>query len=49
MEDAFCPGAKVRNQPKFEIISCPTCNEDLEVWSDEQEAYCPTCNKKIKK
>ena len=38
-----CPGAKRFRQPEQEIIECPRCKEDVEIWTDEIKAYCPKC------
>jgi HD superfamily phosphodiesterase/predicted RNA-binding Zn-ribbon protein involved in translation (DUF1610 family) len=38
-----CPGAKRLRQPKPEIIRCPSCGEEVEIWTDEVRATCPNC------
>jgi len=37
-----CPGQDSRNI-KAEIIRCPECGYDVEVFSDEIRAKCPKC------
>jgi len=46
-----CPGQDDRNL-KAEIISCPDCGYNLEIFSDEAKIRCPGCkvfvhNKKL--
>ena len=38
-----CPGAKFFKQPEPENINCPTCSEELEIWTDEVKVICPHC------
>ncbi len=30
-------------QPKPELFTCPTCNDEVEIWSDEFSNRCPSC------
>jgi len=38
-----CPGASRFRQPEPEIIQCPHCKEDVEIWTDEIKIKCPKC------
>jgi len=42
-----CPGAKNFTRPKPEIIKCPFCSEEIEIWTDEIKAVCPKCKKTV--
>ncbi len=39
-----CPGALKFRQPEPEIIKCPSCGEEVEIWTDEVRARCRNCN-----
>ncbi len=41
-----CPGQDTRNI-KAEIIDCPNCNYQVEIFSDEIKAKCPKCKNLI--
>ena len=47
MDHMFCPGAKLLRQPKPEMIPCPTCGEEVEIWSDEIRGFCPNCKRTV--
>ena len=34
-------------QPKIELVRCPHCGEDAEVWSDESEGKCAKCGRNV--
>lgn len=38
-----CPGARAFTQPKPEFVPCPACHGEVEIWTDEAEAKCPSC------
>ena len=38
-----CPGAKSFLQPKPEMRRCPSCGEEVEIWTDETKTTCPAC------
>jgi len=38
-----CPGSMSFTQPKIELVRCPHCGEDAEVWSDEAGGKCAKC------
>ena len=38
-----CPGAKSFLQPKPEMTRCPSCGEEVEIWTDETKTTCPAC------
>ena len=42
-----CPGSTAFAQPKIEIVRCPHCGGDTEVWSDEAEGVCPKCGQTV--
>lgn len=42
-----CPGSLAFTQPKIEIVRCPHCGGDAEIWSDEVEGVCPVCREKF--
>ncbi|MCL4537576.1 MAG: hypothetical protein M1610_08300 [Nitrospirae bacterium] len=33
----------IKYAPVPEIIACPKCKEEIELWSDEDEAACHSC------
>ncbi len=39
----ICPGAKIIRQPKPEMFDCPSCGEEVEIWTDEVKATCRKC------
>ena len=41
-----CPGQDMRNL-RVELIKCPKCGADVEIFSDEQRVRCPKCGNKI--
>ena len=45
--DFKCPGAQQFRQPQPEIIKCPSCAEEVEIWTDEVKATCPNCKKTV--
>jgi len=40
-----CPGSQRFSQPQPEIINCPFCGTEMEIWTDEAKAKCPECKK----
>ena len=42
-----CPGADAIKQPSPEIIKCPFCSYELEMFTDEIKARCPGCKKTV--
>lgn len=42
-----CPGAERFKQPQPEIIKCPSCSGEVEIWTDEVQADCPKCKTKV--
>ncbi len=38
-----CPGSSAFMQPKIEVVPCPDCGSDVEIWSDEADGKCPSC------
>ncbi len=42
-----CPGSQKFSQPQPEIINCPFCGKEIEIWTDEIKATCPNCKKQV--
>ena len=42
-----CPGAQRFRQPSPEMIKCPYCGEEVEIWTDEVTATCPKCGNTV--
>jgi len=38
-----CPGAIRFRQPEPELINCPSCGKEVEIWTDEVKVTCPNC------
>lgn len=38
-----CPGSQKFKAPYPEVIKCPSCGAELEIWSDEAETRCEKC------
>lgn len=49
MKLGFCPGALNLKQPQPEVIKCPSCSGEIEIWTDELQATCPNCKKTVTK
>jgi len=47
MDHTFCPGAKILRQPAPEMFSCPSCGEEVEIWTDELMRHCLNCGKAV--
>ncbi len=47
MDHQFCPGSKLLRQPTPEIFDCPSCGEEVEIWTDEFKASCPGCHRTV--
>lgn len=47
MDISNCPGAKRFKQPWPEIIKCPFCSAEVEIWTDEAQATCSECKNKV--
>jgi len=39
----YCPGASRLREPRPEYTKCPNCDTEVEIWSDEPLARCPSC------
>lgn len=37
----------VKNTPVPELVICPECGCEMELWSDEEEALCTVCGHKV--
>lgn len=42
-----CPGSMSFTQPKIELVRCPHCGADAEVWSDEADGKCSQCGRTV--
>lgn len=42
-----CPGSKGVKSPTIDVITCPECGGEAEIFSDEQKTKCPNCGKII--
>ena len=49
MKLGFCPGATSFKQPQPEMIKCPSCSHEVEVWTDELQATCPNCQETVRR
>jgi len=39
-----CPGARSLKDIRPEYVRCPHCQTEVEIWTDEYRARCPTCH-----
>ena len=42
-----CPGSGKFKGPQADVIECPFCAREVEVWSDEAGASCPGCKRMV--
>lgn len=42
--DKHCPGSSGIKQPTPEYLTCSSCGEEVEIWTDELKAKCTSCN-----
>ena len=42
-----CPGSLSFSQPKPDVVKCPDCGSDVEIWNDEATGACPKCAKTV--
>lgn len=42
-----CPGSQKFKHPQPEVIKCPYCGADAEIWTDEVQAECQNCKKTV--
>lgn len=47
MDHTFCPGSTLLRQPAPEIFTCLSCGGEVEIWTDELKATCPSCLKPV--
>jgi DNA-directed RNA polymerase subunit RPC12/RpoP len=43
LSNHHCPGAARFREPTPEYTICPNCQAEVEIWSDEPLARCPSC------
>ncbi len=36
-----------KNVPVPEFITCTQCGSEVELWTDEEETLCPSCNYRV--
>jgi len=39
----------IKNMPVPELVKCSKCGEEIEFWTDDEEAACSACGHKIVK
>ncbi|MDP2953466.1 MAG: hemerythrin domain-containing protein [Chloroflexota bacterium] len=42
-----CPGSRAFREPTPEDILCPNCHGEVEVWTHELSAVCPSCGNRV--
>ena len=42
-----CPGSSSFAQPSIELVPCPSCGGEAEIWSDEPTGTCDACGRTI--
>lgn len=42
-----CPGSKEFKHPQPEMIKCPFCGGEVEIWTDEFHAVCEKCGNSV--
>lgn len=42
-----CPGSSKFKVPQADIVKCPFCGGETEIWSDEAGAPCPNCKRTV--
>ncbi len=42
-----CPGSQKFKNPQPETIICNSCGGEVEIWTDESTAVCPTCKERV--
>jgi hypothetical protein len=47
MDHQFCPGSKILRQPQPEMFDCPSCGEEVEIWTDEIRGVCSNCGRTV--
>ena len=47
LESLRCPGLEKTLNVFPEILSCPICGHDIEIWTDEKKGKCTSCNRMI--
>ena len=47
MDHQFCPGAKILRRPQPEMFDCPSCGEEVEIWTDEIRGKCLNCGQTV--
>ncbi|MCX7677723.1 MAG: hypothetical protein N2316_00750 [Spirochaetes bacterium] len=44
---ATCPGLNNIKTPQLFVVECPSCGENVEIFSDEIKAPCPRCSQSV--
>ncbi|OGV61866.1 MAG: hypothetical protein A3K19_25220 [Lentisphaerae bacterium RIFOXYB12_FULL_65_16] len=42
-----CPGSRAFAQPHPDVVRCPQCSKDVEIWSDEATGQCRACGRVV--
>jgi DNA-directed RNA polymerase subunit RPC12/RpoP len=42
-----CPGSTGVIRPTLELLTCPKCGKEVEIFSDEQKARCDNCGETV--
>jgi predicted amidophosphoribosyltransferase len=42
-----CPGIRKLIRPVPELLTCPNCGGEVEMWSDEDIGTCDNCGKEV--
>ena len=45
--DKTCPGSRIIREPTPEIVNCPECSIEVEIWTDELKASCLACGNTV--
>ena len=44
-----CPGAEKLRDVQPEIIKCPACAKEVEIWTDEIQVICSNCKSPVRR
>lgn len=45
--DKKCPGSRIIREPVPELVNCPNCGKEVEIWTDELRTTCSNCGTKV--
>ncbi len=49
LQGSTCPGSKLFKQVQPEYITCPHCEHEIEMWTDELVIRCPNCHLPVRR